>query len=300
MALKRNEYYPGRFNNPTSEYPQGAFRNRTAPGAKDGSFCEQEWARDWDGFFARLLTLAEMTPDGVADTGLKSQYMDALLNVTSGRLLNVVDFTSSGIYKPSDAVRFIIVEVTGGGGGGGGSVITNTTSVSVGGGGGGGGTSISKLKISDITSTIPVTVGSAGNGGSSSAIATSGGDSSFGSYMTARGGQYGPAGRLTAVGSSSITYNGAGGLTNGGNLDNRRGGHGGVGIVCQSNYSSGVGGSSYCDSGGYPIAGQGNASPGASGSRGSGGSGGVSVVSTPNVMNGGAGGAGFVRIWEYA
>lgn len=78
MALKRNETYPGRFSNPTDDHPQGAFKNRSAPGAQDGSFCEQQWANDWDGFFGRLLTLAGITPSGKVDTAQASQYFDAL------------------------------------------------------------------------------------------------------------------------------------------------------------------------------------------------------------------------------
>lgn len=79
MSLKRNETYPGRFSNPTPEQPQGAFKNRSAPGAQDGSFCEQQWANDWSGFFSRLLTVAGISPNGTIDTALASQYFDALI-----------------------------------------------------------------------------------------------------------------------------------------------------------------------------------------------------------------------------
>ena len=97
-----------------------------------------------------------------------------------------------------------------------------------------------------------------------------------------------------------MTYNGGGSTSSNGNLDNQRGGSGGVGLVCQTNYESGAGGSSYWGAGGVPIAGQGSATAGDSGSRGSGGSGGLSVISTAVVMNGGNGGAGFVRVMEFA
>lgn len=78
MALKRNERYPGRYSNPTTDHPQGAFKNRTAPSAQDGSYLEQDWTNDWDGFFGRLLTVAGITPNGNVDTALASQYYDAL------------------------------------------------------------------------------------------------------------------------------------------------------------------------------------------------------------------------------
>lgn len=79
MALKRNDRYPGRFLTPTTDHPQGAFKNRTAPGANDGSYLEADWANDWDGFFARLLTVAGATANGSVDTAQSSQYYDALV-----------------------------------------------------------------------------------------------------------------------------------------------------------------------------------------------------------------------------
>lgn len=81
MALKRNERYPGRYSNPTTDRPQGAFKNRTAPSAQDGSYLEQDWTNDWDGFFGRLLTVAGIIPNGTVDTALTSQYYDALVKV---------------------------------------------------------------------------------------------------------------------------------------------------------------------------------------------------------------------------
>lgn len=86
MSLKRNETYPGRFNNPTTAHPQGAFKNRTAPGAQDGSYLEQQWANDWDGFFGRLLTVGSITPNGNVDTALDSQYYTALIAAVKSEL----------------------------------------------------------------------------------------------------------------------------------------------------------------------------------------------------------------------
>lgn len=79
MALKRNERYTGRFQNPTTDHPQGAFKNRSAPNAQDGSYLEADWANDWDGFFSRLLTVANLTPNGSVDSATSSQYYDALV-----------------------------------------------------------------------------------------------------------------------------------------------------------------------------------------------------------------------------
>lgn len=78
MAIDRNERYPGRFDAPTTARPQGAFKNRSAPGAKDGSYLERDWANDWDGFFGSLMRSAGLTANGTPDTALSSQYFDAL------------------------------------------------------------------------------------------------------------------------------------------------------------------------------------------------------------------------------
>lgn len=78
MAIDRNTRYPGRFDAPTAARPQGAFKNRSAPGAKDGSYLERDWANDWDGFFGSLMRSAGLTANGTPDTALSSQYFDAL------------------------------------------------------------------------------------------------------------------------------------------------------------------------------------------------------------------------------
>lgn len=79
MALKLNERYPGRFQNPSAGYPQGAFKNRTAPNAFDGSYLEQDWANDKEGLFQSLLSAASVEANGSVDAVGSSQYFDALL-----------------------------------------------------------------------------------------------------------------------------------------------------------------------------------------------------------------------------
>lgn len=83
MALELDSRYPGRFNPGDADYPQGSFKNRTAPGALDGSYLEKDWANDKEGFFQRLMAQAGLTPNGNVDTALVSQYYDALVQVIS-------------------------------------------------------------------------------------------------------------------------------------------------------------------------------------------------------------------------
>lgn len=79
MSLKLNERYPGRFDNPSADYPLGSFKNRTAPGAKDGSYLEKDWANDKEGFFQSVLNSAGITPNGSVDKVGSSQFFDAML-----------------------------------------------------------------------------------------------------------------------------------------------------------------------------------------------------------------------------
>lgn len=79
MALKLNERYPGRFDNPSASYPQGAFKNRTSPTSKDGSYLERDWANDKEGFFQSLLSSAGVVANGSVDAVGASQYYDALV-----------------------------------------------------------------------------------------------------------------------------------------------------------------------------------------------------------------------------
>lgn len=78
MALQRDTRYPGRWSTGDAAHPQGAFKNRTAPGSLDGSYIEQDWANDWDGYFAALMGAAGLTANGIVDTATASQYFTAL------------------------------------------------------------------------------------------------------------------------------------------------------------------------------------------------------------------------------
>ena len=101
MALKLNEAYPGRFNNPSPEYPQGSFKNRTTPTAEDGSYFEQQWANDHLAFLSSLLDGAGVEANGLVDEVGSSQYYAALLQVISDASPSPVQATEviSGISR---------------------------------------------------------------------------------------------------------------------------------------------------------------------------------------------------------
>ena len=107
MTLKLNERYPGRFNNPSSDYPQGSFKNRTAPSAKNGSYLEQDWANDKEGFFQSMISKAALAPNGLVDKVGSSQLFNALIRLIQNQ--EGVAYTTTGasgtfVITPSPAV----------------------------------------------------------------------------------------------------------------------------------------------------------------------------------------------------
>lgn len=107
MSLKLNERYPGRFNNPSADYPGGSFKNRTTPDAKDGSYLEKDWANDKEGFFQSLLSAAGITASGTVDKVGASQFFDALQQLKQNQ--SGVAFTTTGpsaalVLTPNPAI----------------------------------------------------------------------------------------------------------------------------------------------------------------------------------------------------
>lgn len=86
MSLKLNERYPGRFNNPSADYPGGSYKNRTTPDAKDGSYLEKDWANDKEGFFQSIVAAMGAAPNGLVDKVGASQVFDCLLQLAQNQI----------------------------------------------------------------------------------------------------------------------------------------------------------------------------------------------------------------------
>lgn len=205
MALKRDATYPGRFVASSIDHPQGAFKNRTSPTAQDGSYLEAQWANDWDGFFARAMNIAGVTPNGTADTGSASQLYDALVAAMPGRLLNTQTFTTSGVYTATPGTKKVRIRAVGGGGAGGSAGTNSSTTISVGSSGGSGGYGEAILTSGFDGQSVTV-----GNGGIANIGGTggTGGNTLFGSLLAVGGGG---GGAITQVSTSTIfNYSGQG------------------------------------------------------------------------------------------
>lgn len=295
MALQRDVRYPGRWTAANSAHPQGAFKNRTAPGSLDGSYIEQDWANDWDGFFARLMTIAGMTANGTIDTATSSQYYDALLAAVPGRMIGTPRIiTASGTVVPTAGTKLWRVRGVGGGGGGGGAVATNSTQVAAGAGGASGSWFETIFTAAQIGSGIAVIVGGGGAGGTAGTTGGFGGGTII-STVTAPGGQPGAAGGAISTTVNAATSGGLpGGTTTGATILNSNGMQGGHGFTFNSTTLSGSGGSSPYGAGGRQA---GAAQPGSGyGAGGGGGQNNISSAASP----GAAGSPGVLIIEEYS
>ena len=190
-------------------------------------------------------------------------------------------YTSSGTFTVPIGVSFVMVELWGAGGGGG-------CGYGYGGSGGGGAGGCYKKSYLDVISgeLINVTIGSKGIGGSGGGGGTKGGDTIFGSYDSAPGGNGGGNG----YGGGACVLGIAGGNGDGGgNGNGRNGGFGGGAYLLGT--LGGVGGA-----GSYGWGGAGgNSLNKVCGGGGGGGGGYGNGVSWPS-GDGGNGGDGFLIV----
>lgn len=96
----------------------------------------------------------------------------------------VITFTAADVWRPAPDLRAIQVFAVGGGGGGAGGVSSTN------GGGGGGGANYSWATIDPriLPESVTITVGAAGAAGAAGASGGAGGNSTFGSFIAAKGG----------------------------------------------------------------------------------------------------------------
>lgn len=215
-------------------------------------------------------------------------------------------FTASGTWtKPTGYPDDTMVTVEMWGGGGGANREFSTSYLA---GGGGGAYATGRFRLGDLASSIAVTVGAGGAGRSaSSGAGANGGNSQFGTLITAYGGK-GAAGSGSTnqggTGGGELSSGSAGGAIGGGvtgTTPNANtiygGGAGGSGDTARNGGSAvygGGGGSSSSGAAGVSVYG-GNGGSGSSKNGVAPGGGGASGSSTGT--NGGNGARGEVRIW---
>jgi len=192
----------------------------------------------------RLASLERTTAVQAAFTeGLRAD----LLKETS----RILTFTANGTWRRPSGLKAVAVFCVGGGGGGGGGLailpIGGVPASSFGGGGGGGGGfSYSYFNVNTMPAQVSITVGAGGAGGDGAISTTpptdgaSGGTSSFGSFMVAKGGGgglKGDLGTLKGLGATipGVLYEGGDGTEPGVDAPN----------LCQGAPGGGGGGTAY-------------------------------------------------------
>lgn len=236
----------------------------------------------------------QLTPDHALTSG---PYAMRAAEAPSGVPITRV-YTSNDAWVKPQGLKYVEVEVVGGGGGGGGTSTGGGSSPrAAGGGGGGGGYAKKVISPSSLGSTEPIVIGTGGSGGTGAVGGGSGGNSSFGSHLSASGGS-GGAGDNGAPSFSQIP-GGAGGFGSGGDLNfaGEAGGYGTWAEVTPDIAISGKGGDSVWGFGGkkridwVDRPGDAGASPGGGGSGSAGDNNGVTT--------GGAGAPGVVIVKEF-
>lgn len=226
-------------------------------------------------------TMAAATVSNVPSAASVKSYV-----LANGGIKSFDTFTGSGTWtKPSSGTLAFVQQWAGGASGG-----RNTNGQC--GGGGGGAYAEAWIPLALLPSTVAVTVGAGGAAVSTSGNGNAGGDTSFGSYLSAKGGGAGGG----AAGSATNAAGGGGGgiATAGGNANvgtpgaagNGGGGAGGA-------YGSTGAQASYANGGGGGGGGLGAGGPSYSGGGGGGGSSpNATVYAGGTSSQGGAGGAG--------
>lgn len=218
---------------------------------------------------------------------------------TIGRLLNVRTITSTGTYTATAGTNFVIVYVKGAGGPGGSTSDTSSTTASAAGSGGEGALAVGKFTSGFNGQTV--TIGAGGTpalGGTG----TSGGTTSFGSLITAAGGN----GAALALALVPPLYSspGSGGIaTTGGNIFSRSGDTGNIGQIFNPVTAfSGRGIAGEYGKGGNPVGNStATSNPGNDATGyGSSGSGACTTGTGSTAALGGAGAPGICIVWEYS
>ena len=228
--------------------------------------------------------------------------------VTNPPSMQVFKTSGSSTWTKPDGCTMVRVSVTGGGGGGGGWDNNSTTAHSgAAGGGGGGGTVIAWIDATSLTSET-IVVGAGGDAGSAGARGDDGGHSSFGTVISAEGGQGGQPAYYDEddnINPDYLVTDGNGGRNNGTQPSGSIIIEGGAGD--RPNYIDAVGAGTR--GGGTLFDGsnraqmtttEGSTRVGASGATGHGlGGGGAMGYRTTSGAAGGAGGSGIVVVEEF-
>lgn len=272
-----------------------------------GSHVTVKWSATASSWFILDSTNAIPTvptaSSGTSNTqSASTAFVANAITAATGRLINIQTFTSgSGTYTPTAGMKYALVYVIGAGGGSGSAPATSSTQTSASPGGASGSWAFVKLLASDIGASQTYVVGQGGAAGIGGA-GGNGGPSSFGSLISAPGGNGSPAGVAISTTASALIPGGAPGgvptISSGTVLESSNGNPGGKSIFITANTLAGDGGVSPKGGGGQGLGATAAATSGSG--KGAGASGACNGTSSATSKNGAAGTDGCIWIWEYA
>jgi len=285
-AANPSQPFSGPNNAGTAQYTQRIQRVQLQlkPGSAAASGSQTTPAVDsgWVGLYVITVNYGQSAIHGGAISTLTgAPFVNYKLPLLRPGFSTIQVFNSSGNFIVPNGVTTVRVMATGGGGAGG------YHSTMPGGGGGAGGRSEGIVPNLSPGTSITVTVGAGGAGSDEPGTGASGGTSSFGTYLSASGGQGGGGGTVAQFAMA--------------------GGAGGVGSGGQFNFGGSMGSDSIVvacrgGDGGGPGQGRGGSGPQGGGSAtgygGGGGGGGTTTSGSPIGSAGGAGSVGLVIV-EY-
>jgi len=285
-AANPSQPYSGPSNSGTAQNTQRIQRVQLQlkPGAAANSGSQTTPAVDsgWVGLYVITVNYGQTAIHSSAITTLPgAPFVSYKLPLLRPGFSTIQVFNASGTFIVPNGVTAVRATVIGGGGAGG----YHTTMP--GGGGGAGGHAVGVVPNLTPGMSIPVTVGAAGSGSATPGTGISGGTSSFGTFLSATGGQGGGGGTVVQF----AMPGGLGGLGSGGQYNS------GGSMGSDSIAIAGRGGD-----GGGP--GQGRGASGPQGgfqatAYGAGGGGGGSTTGTSPVGSAGGAGAIGIVILEY-
>lgn len=106
MAINPELQYTGRVAPPTPEYPYGAARNATSPGDGTNTPWEAALVNDLFGWQQALLSAAGIAPSAAPEKATESQYLKAMLTLTSTRVVDVSGFSEQ---SPEDNSAHVLL-----------------------------------------------------------------------------------------------------------------------------------------------------------------------------------------------
>lgn len=84
MSIRITDEYPTRSEGASAGYPDGTFKNETAPGMKNGTPVEVAWAKDVDAFFQFVRAITGVEASNTVDTVITNQNAMSVLAMLSG------------------------------------------------------------------------------------------------------------------------------------------------------------------------------------------------------------------------